>query len=103
MRDKNIEKETYRSSNSLKRFDFCSNSFSSVFTSAFCFSISSIAASSFLSSSSILQNEQIIKYAFNSENHSTMQLMLRLIMRNDHLLVSWFKIHSLSVVHCGLT
>lgn len=47
--------KTYRSSNSLKRLDFKSSSFNSAVTSAHCFSVSSIAASSFLSSSSIFK------------------------------------------------
>lgn len=49
-----VQGKIYRSSNSLKRFDFNSSSLSSEFTSAFCLSVSSIAASSLLSSSSIL-------------------------------------------------
>lgn len=48
--------EVYLSSNSLKRADFNSSSFSSAFTPAFCLSVSWIAASSLLSSSSILNS-----------------------------------------------
>ena len=50
--------ETKRSSNALKRLDFNSISFSSAFTPMFCFSVSSIAASSFLSSSAILNTDK---------------------------------------------